>query len=286
MTMGKKELDKAYVSLAERTVESQMIAELMEDYGFAAAIARSLKDLFMSYFNTYLGHEKSDGQMIYRVIPSDVPPGIEVSKIKTLPVQLTLCDVSDIEIMNKSSVELQRHRIIRLTNEAYDQGGVLTQSDLSVMLGESLRTISTRVSELKKEGIIVPTRGNKKDIGPGVSHKVKIVELYLKGYDFTEIKRRTRHSSEAISRYLNDFARVSCLDDMKHSMEEIRIITNHSENLVKQYLDLKDSLLDENTIRRYEQLTAKFAGGKKKSPYSQRGDRLFNVIREGKNESR
>ncbi|MFA5295278.1 MAG: DUF1670 domain-containing protein [Methanoregulaceae archaeon] len=185
----------------------------MDDYAFAAAIARSLKDFFLSYFNTYLGSDRSDGQLLYRVIPIDVPPGVEVSKIKTLPVRLTLYDPSDLEVVIKSTVDLQRHRIIRITNEAYDQGGALTQADLSILLGESLRTISSRIAELKTEGIIVPTRGNKKDIGPGISHQVTIVELYLKGHDFTDIKRRTRHSSESISRYLNDFAKVACLEE-------------------------------------------------------------------------
>ncbi len=282
--MGKESVEKGYVSLVHRTIDTQMTAELMEDYAFAAAIARSLKDFFLAYFNTYLGSDRSDGQLLYRAIPADVPPGIEVAKIKTLPVRLTLFDPSDLEVIINGTVYLQRHRIIRITNEAYDQGGVLTQADLSLLLGESLRTISTRIAELKNEGIIVPTRGNKKDIGPGISHKVTIVELYLKGHDFTDIKRRTRHSSESISRYLNDFARVACLAERQHTMGETRIITGHSEHLIQQYLDLKASLVDEETIGRYNQLTARFAGGKKRSPYAERGDHLCQVIQEGHDE--
>ena len=277
-------IDKGYKSLVERTIESQMTAELMDDYAFAAAIARSLKDFFLSYFYTYLGPERSDGQLIYRVVPSNVPPGVEVRKIKTLPVRITLYDQSDLEVVRNGIPALQKHRIIRITNEVFDQGGVLTQADLSLLLGESLRTISNRIAELKNEGIIVPTRGNKMDIGPGVSHKVKIVDMYLQGYDFTEIKRRTRHSSESISRYLNDFARVACLDEREHTLKEIRIITGHSDRLIRQYLELKASIVNEKTQERYEQVTARFAKGKKKSPYDQRGDRLYEAILEGKHE--
>lgn len=284
MEMKEASLDKNYVSIVNRTIDAQMTAELVDDYAFAPAIARSLKDFFLSYFNTYLGPERSDGQLTYRVTPSNVPPGIEVSKIKTLPVRLTIFDASDLEAVKEGMPALERHRIVRITNEAYDQGGVLTQADLSILLGESLRTISNRVSELKDEGIIVPTRGNKKDIGPGISHKVKIVEMYLKGYDFTEIKRRTRHGSGSISRYLNDFARVACLEERAHSINEIRIITGHSERLIRQYLELKNEFVDESTMDRYKQLTAQFAGGKKKSPYSQRGDRMYDTIQEGRNE--
>ncbi len=71
------------------------------------------------------------------------------------------------------------------------------------------------------------------DIGPGTSHKAKIVELYLKGYEFTDIKRNTRHSSGSITRYLKDFARVAALHNEGYSHDQIRMITEHSGRLVR-----------------------------------------------------
>ena len=65
------------------------------------------------------------------------------------------------------------------------------------------------------------------DIGPGTSHKAKIVELYLKGYEFTDIKRNIRHSSDSIARYLKDFAKVSALHNEGYSIDQIRQITGH-----------------------------------------------------------
>ena len=256
-------IDKGYAGLVQRTVETQMIAELMDDYEFPSAICRSLKDMFMTYFNTYIGHDRSDGQITYRAIPEDVPPGIEVARIKTLPVRLTVVHESDLEVISSGMNELCKHRIVRITNEALDQGAVLTQADLSIILGESLRTIVRRIAELKDDGVIVPTRGNRKDIGPGISHKTKIVEMYLKGYDFTEIKRKTRHSSESISRYLIDFARIAVLDEKGHTLNDMRIITGHSEHLIKQYLELKNALDTEESAARMEQLTAGLNSRKK-----------------------
>ena len=256
-------VDKGYASLVQRTVETQMMAELMEDYGFPNAICRSLTEMFMTYFNTYIGQERGEGQITYRAIPENVPPGIEVVKIKTLPVRLTVVENSDIELASESQDKLLKHRIVRLSNEAFDQGGVLTQADISLILGVSLRTVNRKVKELKDEGIVVPTRGNRKDIGPGTSHKAKIVEMYLTGYDFTEIKRRTRHSSEAISRYLNDFARVAVLSDKGHTLTEIRIITGHSERLINEYLELREKLESEESEARMNQLMARFGMDKK-----------------------
>lgn len=125
-----------------------------------------------------------------------------------------------------------------------DQGALLTQADLSIILAESLRTVVWRVKELEDENVIVPTRGNRMDIGPRISHKTKIVELYLKGYEFTEIKRRTKHSSESIPRYFKEFSRTLALHERGHNTHEIRMITQHSEKVVKEYIDLYELYKD------------------------------------------
>jgi Protein of unknown function (DUF1670) len=66
------------------------------------------------------------------------------------------------------------------------------------------------IFSVEKKGELVPTRGKWKDIGLGVSHKKKILELYLKCYEYTEIKRKTRHTGEAIMRYVKDFKEYWC----------------------------------------------------------------------------
>ncbi|MHC1567972.1 MAG: DUF1670 domain-containing protein, partial [Candidatus Syntropharchaeia archaeon] len=57
---------------------------------------------------------------------------------------------------------LRQARLARVTHEAWDQGVSLTQEDIAA-----------------KRGVIVPTRGQQKDIGPGVSHKVEAVRLFM-----------------------------------------------------------------------------------------------------------
>jgi hypothetical protein len=100
------------------------------------------------------------------------------------------------------------------------------------------------------------------DIGPGVSHKTKIIEMYIEGYDFLDIKRRTRHSSESITRYLKDFARIVVLQERGHTPREIRIITDHSERLVREYLDLYEQFNCEEYQDMLEQLKAMYKGKK------------------------
>jgi hypothetical protein len=110
---------------------------------------------------------------------------------------------------------------------------------------------------------LVPNRGKWKDIGPGVSHKKKILELYLKGYEYTEIERKTRHSGEAIMRYVKDFARILVLSEEGYRDEELRIITGLSEKTIREYKQLIEIHSTEEYQARLDQLHSIF--GKKRS---------------------
>ena len=263
--MEAQAISRDYLSLSKRTLEEQLYNELEQDYGFPPAICRSLDELFFKYLKLYLGVDVGDGQLVYRAIPNDVPPGVRTEDVKTLAVRLTIYSPEDLVFASQNIKELTRERIDRITNQAFDQGGVLTQADLSVLLGESPRTIGRRIKELEDEGIVVPTRGKRMDIGPGTSHKTKIIEMHLTGYDFLDIKRRTRHSSGSISRYLNDFARIMVLHERGHSPQELRIITGHSDRLVREYLALYDNFNVKENQENLDQLRARY-GIEKKDP--------------------
>ena len=94
------------------------------------------------------------------------------------------------------------------------------------------------MKELRDQGIDIPTRGSIQDIGPTISHKTKIVEMYLKGYEYTEIERRTRHTGHAIKRYIIGFSKVVMLQSKGYSSDQIRELTNTTEKVVKEYLEL------------------------------------------------
>ena len=80
--------------------------------------------------------------------------------------------------------------------------------------------------------------GTNPDIGPGVSHKKRILELYLKGYEYTDIERKTKHTGEAIMRYVKDFARIMVLTEEGFNDTELRIITGLSEKTIREYKDI------------------------------------------------
>jgi hypothetical protein len=133
-----------------------------------------------------------------------------------------------------------------LTQEAQEQGALLTQEDLARLLCASRSTVKRDIAHLRAEGIDVPTRGQVKDIGKGVSHKGRIVGDWLAGYTFSEIEQRRRHSIHSIERYCCDFQRVVRLHVRGLSVAEMRISTGMSERLIKEYLALYETEGGEN----------------------------------------
>ena len=152
----------------------------------------------------------------------------------------------DLEALRRGVAALRQAKISRLTQEAREQGALLTQEDLARLLCTSRSTIKRDISQLRAAGMDVPTRGQIKDIGKGVSHKTHIVGDWLAGYTFSEIKERRRHSIYAIERYCADFQRVVRLHARGLSVAEIRISTGLSERLVGEYLDLCQAAGEEN----------------------------------------
>ncbi|MCL7414395.1 MAG: DUF1670 domain-containing protein, partial [ANME-2 cluster archaeon] len=145
-------------------------------------------------------------------------------------------------------------RIKRISNEAFNQGALLTQADIAILLGESTKTIMRHIAELEKKNVLVPTRGKWKDIGPGVSHKKRILELYLKGDEYTDIERKTKHTGEAIMRYVKDFARLMVLTEEGFNNTELRIITGLSEKTIMEYKDIIETYSTQDYQERRDQL--------------------------------
>ena len=92
----------------------------------------------------------------------------------------------------------------------------------------------------------VPTRGQVKDIGKGVSHKSHIVQDWLAGYTFSQIERRRWHSVSSVERYCVDFQRVVRLHTCGLSVADIRLSTGLSERLIGEYLGLYEAAGPDN----------------------------------------
>ena len=86
-------------------------------------------------------------------------------------------------------------------------------------------------------------------MGRGTTHKTQILDLYLNGYQFSEIEKRTHHSETAVKRYIQDFSKIVLLHQKEFSVDQIRISTGFSTRLINEYLKLYDKYKKEDNHR-------------------------------------
>lgn len=143
------------------------------------------------------------------------------------------------ECPDLSAQGLRRHRIQRLTEEARDQGGLLSQEDLALLLCSDVRTIRRDIRQLREgSGIFVATRGQIKDIGPGVSHKGVAIRLWLEGLEPMEVGRRINHTLKATERYIHTFCRIVYLRRKAFHEYQIALTVGISTGSVTSYLEI------------------------------------------------
>lgn len=164
------------------------------------------------YFSDPDLKELACGQMRYSCVSASEGPGKPLSACSMVTVTLTMIDPEDRQELPKegkqASVRLRQRKIQRLTEEAREQGGLLTQEDLAALLSTDVRTIRRDVGALRGDDVVVATRGQQKDIGPGVSHRGVAIRKWLEGKEPVEVARAINHSIGAVENYLEKFKRV------------------------------------------------------------------------------
>lgn len=224
--------------LQQKSVSESLVERLQNDFNLAPMVARTLTVEVSDYFARCFPQQAGTGQLSYLAVSRDCPAGRPLRECARQPVTLTLYAPDDLVALGSGVAALRQQRILRLTEEAYEQGALLTHEDLACLLSCSLSTVKRDVQALRQRGLLIPTRGQIKDIGKGVSHKRQIVQDYLAGYTFSQIERRQRHSIHAIHRYCRDFVRVMRLQEKQFTVTEIRRVTGLSERLVAEYQEL------------------------------------------------
>jgi len=239
--MGRDVIDR----LELRTLDQRFRQELECGFELAPRVSQGVLDLAKEVFGLDAVSASGAGRLrpgqIRQVITAaDVPHGRPLQEMETVEITWTLdAGQEDLEVLREHGrTGLRRTRILRLIDEALDQGGEPTQEDLAKALGVTPRTIRSDIACLEAEGYRVVTRGKLRGVGRGQSHRVAIVELYLRGHTYTEIMRATRHSPSAIKRYLQAFGRVVLLTHKGLALSEIAYVVGISEALAHEYLNL------------------------------------------------
>ncbi len=230
-----------------KSSEGEMIWELENSYSLSPKLSSMI--LMTAKECLLRDYQLKEGQIEVTVIGIEERSGKVIEKMEKKRVRLTIDNgIEDIELLKEyGRINLRQIKIERITGEAIEQGGVLSQEDLSKYLSCTVRTIQRDIKEIKQKGIEVVTRGYLHNIGRGQTHKVKIIGMYLDGKTYSEIKLKARHSVGAIKRYLESFTKVVMAQRSGgiYRIKDISAVTGISETLVKQYTELiKESRKD------------------------------------------
>ena len=254
--------EKKVRRINDKSLRQLLIHRFLNDYGYdkgevtATAIVDDILKTVEDYFVITLPLEKlatgdqlpeerllQYGQLVWMAVPMDEYPerGKAIISTRMKPIILTYVAAEDVESFRHgfTSRQLRINRLVRWCHQAYDQGALLTQLDLAVLLNVCDAVVSDYVNEWQRaSGDILPTRGNIHDLSGAITHKKEIITLYLQGYLTPTIAAKTKHSKEAVDRYIRDYESVKVVRAATADIDNISQITRLSRRVISQYLDL------------------------------------------------
>ena len=255
--------------LAAKDAESAIVARICEDFNLTPVLARAHYEQMARYFSDYGQVPARPGELCYLAVDAEEPAGKPIMLCRKLQVRLALAASEDQEVLRSQGLAAMRQqRLVRLARQARVQGALLTVEDLAYLTCSSPATVKRDLAACRARDEAVPTRGQVRDIGPGLSHKAKVVQLWLWGLQFTDIQRRTGHAEGSIRRYLVDFRQIAALYARGAKLAEIRAATGRSAALIAEYIGLYERARREFPAapRLYDLLDAARAAGKGGDP--------------------
>lgn len=178
--------------------------------------------------------------------------GKRMNQTRLTNVTLDLVQTNDAaeRAEGKKLKDIKQEAAVRLCNQAFEQGGCMTNAEVAILLKISPNTVSKYIRQWEEEtGIVVPRRGSIHDMGPTLTHKRIIIrKLYQEGKSVEQTQNETHHSPEAILRYIKTFKQVLLCTKKKFTDQEIQFAVKISKRLLKQYQELIEELAAENPV--------------------------------------
>lgn len=231
-----------------KTIDQQMKQIVVDGTGIspweADVLLKVIDDVYFSDRHTL----NKPGCVLFNCVSSKEGAGKALNECKMVSVKLNIYQDSDRENLEKTGQKhrapiIRQRRLLRITEESIDQGGLLSQEDLANLLMCDTKTIRRDIQSFIKSGISVKTRGQMKDIGPGITHRELIVRHWMEGKEEHSICKATKHSMKSVENYLSAFKRIVYLRIEKSFTDhEISVTAGVSKRAVKTYLDVYDEL--------------------------------------------
>ncbi len=241
--------DPTATRIKKRSLPNLLVHKFLTEYGYdhGPVIARAIVEDILATIESSYCDRVPPRTVIWLAVRRGTrgrQKGISISDL--VPVQLRMYTDGEVELLTDPRLRQERHalrafnraRFARWCFEAYEQGGVLAQLDLSLLSGLSANYISKVLREYEREtGEIVPTRGTVHDLGPAVTHKGEVVRRWLRHESPVQIAQQMRHSQASVDRYIADYQKVRLLAQ-KLPISDVPALTGLSAGVVEQYVEI------------------------------------------------
>jgi hypothetical protein len=250
---------KKFAPMRAKTLQNALAQRLRKDFPRLGGdrILNLCADMILEVIDQHLRPLSSvkHGQVLWMAVSLNDPPaqGKRLTHTDLIPVVLNLSTSEDIDAILARQAADQRllSKALRLCQEAYAQGALLSNCDLAELLNRSESQIASLLAaHERKQRQVVPRRATLHDVGTGLTHKGIICwKRYAEGKSSDQIARETHHSLRAVDNYLGKFNRVRyCLQQGMNPIE-IAFALDCSLALVNQYIAIDDDLKKIQTTR-------------------------------------
>lgn len=273
--MGMRNAKKEVANrLESKTLDAQFLGVIREGLNCSLfeskAVLEAVKEVYFPFFNE-ASPQAPPGKVTLMAVSAEEPAGKAIKDCQKRAVCLTLHrgGEDDRLLIDQGARGFRRARIADLCQEALSQGALLTREDLALRIFfVDLRTISRDLVFLRRTqpDLPLPLRGMVRDIGPVLTHRVRIVRLALEGKTTSQICDATRHSPAAVSNYVATFARCAQLIEQGMQAGQIAFLLRRGLGLVEQYLALLGECRSDRTMQYHlEELLRLGRSGEKKT---------------------
>ncbi len=243
---------KKYAPLQAKTLQNAVASQIAKEFPRIGGprMQQLCAEMILEVVNKHLRKREhlAHGCILWAAVRLDDPPKQRqrIAHSQLVPVVLEVSTDEDIQM--RLDRELPRTRLktkaIRLCQQTYEQGGLLSNCDLAEILGVHDSSIASVLTEHEREtGTLVPRRATLHDVGTGLTHKRIICrKRYLEGKEPHLVAQETYHSLEAVDRYLSQYDRVRHCRKEGMTPEATAHILKCSLGLVHEYLKIDDEL--------------------------------------------
>lgn len=206
------------------------------------ALVQAIAQLVTAHYpsTTHMGQ----GQVRWTAVHKDEKSsyGKTIAQSQLTPVVLDLIPNSEVQARAEGTKlrEVKIEAVARLFTQAYEQSGVLTNAEVSLLLKLSPGTVGTYRREWEEQHQrMLPTRGSIHDMGPTLTHKKIILQkLIFEGKNVQTVCRETDHSPEAVLRYTTNFKQVLMCKSKGLDVAQTSFATKLSPRLIEEHLAL------------------------------------------------